>query len=92
MSNIPQEPIINPPSHLKSHMDEVMAALRVKSMALLVHELVHAFTQEKYQLHEFIDALGDYSESLGWEEVTKYLELASTEIVRMRRESGEETR
>ncbi len=89
MSNIPQEPIINPPSHLKSHMDEVMAVLRMKAMNLLVDELVRAFAQEKYQLNEFIDALGDYSESLGWQEVAKHLEIVSTEIVKLRREGGD---
>jgi hypothetical protein len=89
MTDIPQTTLT---SHLKNHMDEVMAALRVKSMNLLVDELIRALAQEKYQLNEFIDALGDYSESLGWEQVTKHLEIASTEIVRLRRENGEEMR
>jgi hypothetical protein len=73
-------------------MDEVMAALRVKAMNLLVEELMCAFAQEKYQFDEFIDALANYTDSLlGWEEVTKYLELASEEVAKIRRESGEKT-
>ena len=93
MTDTPQDLSVTPTSHLTSHMSEVMAGLRMKAMNLLVHELISAFAQEKYQFDEFIDALADYSESLsGWEEVTKCLELASTEIVRLRRESGEETR
>jgi hypothetical protein len=86
MTDIPQTTLT---SHLKNHMDEVMAALRVKSMNLLVDELIRALAQEKYQLNEFIDALGDYSQSLGWQEVTKHLEIVSTEIVKIRREGGD---
>ncbi len=70
-------------------MDEVMAALRMKAMNLLVEELMCAFAQEKYQFDEFIDALADYSQSLGWQEVTKHLEIVSTEIVKIRREGGD---
>ncbi len=93
MSDTPQDLSVTPTSHLTSHMSELMAGLRMKAMNLLVHELICAFAQEKYQFDEFIDALADYSESLsGWEEVTKCLELASTEIVRLRRESAEQAR
>jgi hypothetical protein len=74
-------------------MSEVMAALRVQGMDLLVDELIRALAQENYQFHEFIDALSNYAESLsGWEKVAKYLEFASAEILRIRRENGEETR
>jgi hypothetical protein len=79
-------------SHLKGHLDEVMAVLRVKAMDLLVQELVHSFAQENYRFGEFIDALANYSDSrVGWDEVTKYLELASDEIAKIRREDSEET-
>jgi hypothetical protein len=93
MSDTPQDLSVTPTSHLTSHMSEVMSGLRMKAMNLLVHELISAFAQENYQLDEFIDALADYAESVsGGEEVAKYLELARAEIVRLRRESGEETR
>ena len=74
-------------------MDEVMAAISMRALDALVQELIRAFAQENYQFDEFIDALANYTDSLvGWEEVTKYLELASAEISRIRRESAEQTR
>ena len=92
MSDTPQDPPATQISHLTNYMDEVMAAISMKAMDALVQELVRAFAQENYQFDEFIEALANYTDSLvGWEEVTKYLELASAEISRIRRESGEET-
>jgi len=70
-----------------------MAAISMRALDALVQELIRAFAQENYQFDEFIDALANYTDSLvGWEEVTKYLELASEEVARIRRESGEQTR
>ena len=93
MSDTPQDPPATQLSHLTNYMDEVMAAISMKAMDALVQELVRAFAQENYQFDEFIDALANYTDSLvGWEEVTKYLELASAEISRIRRESAEQTR
>ncbi len=90
MSHISQDPLIIPPSHLRNYMREVMAGLRHQSMDLLVQELLIAFSTESYQFNEFIDALSDYAASqTGWEEVTRYLELASKSIVKIRRESGD---
>jgi hypothetical protein len=91
--NTPQDLSVTPTSHLKTYLDEVMAVLRVQSMNLLVDELIRALAQENYQFHEFIDALSNYAQSLsGWEKVAKNLELASAEILRIRRENGEEIR
>ena len=79
-------------SHLRSHLDEVMSVFRMKVMHLLVEELIRAFAKENYRIDEFIFALGSHTDSLvGWEEVTKYLELASEEIAKIQRKNGEET-
>ena len=79
-----------PPSHLRTYMQEVMAALRQRTMQLLVTELVAAFATQRYQLEEFIDAIADYAASqTGWEEVVKHLELASKSVVKVRRERGD---
>jgi TRAP-type mannitol/chloroaromatic compound transport system substrate-binding protein len=92
MSDTPQDPPATQLSHLTTYMDEVMAAIRMKAMDALVQELVRAFAQENYQFDEFIEALANYTDSLvGWGEVTKYLELASEEVAKIRRESGKET-
>jgi len=80
-------------SHLKGHLDEIMSVLRLKSMDLLVCELICSFAQENYRIDEFIFALANYTDSLpGWQEVTKYLELASQEIPKIRCGNSEETR
>ena len=80
-------------SHLKGHLDEVMAVLRMKAMDLLVQELICSFAQENYRFGEFIDALTNYTDSLvGWDEVTTHLELASEEIAKIRSGNNEETR
>ena len=92
MSDTPQDSSTTQVSHLRSYMNEIMAALRMKAMDVLVEELVRAFAQENYRFDEFIDGLANYTDSLlGWQEVTKYLELASEEVAKIRRESGEET-
>jgi TRAP-type mannitol/chloroaromatic compound transport system substrate-binding protein len=93
MSDTPQKSSTTQLSHLTNYMDEVMAAISMRALDALVQELIRAFAQENYQFDEFIDALANYTDSLvGWEEVTKYLELASEEVARIRRESGEQTR
>jgi TRAP-type mannitol/chloroaromatic compound transport system substrate-binding protein len=90
MSDTPQDPPATQLSHLTNYMDEVMAAIRMKAMDALVQELVRAFAQENYQFDEFIEALANYTDSVvGWEEVTRHLELASEEVARIRRESSE---
>ncbi len=90
MNHIPEEPVINPPSHLRTYVQEAMAGLRQQSMDLLVEELLIAFSTESYQLSEFIDALSNYAASqTGWEEVVKHLELASHSLVKIRREGGD---
>ena len=92
MSDTPQDSSTTQLSHLTNYMDEVMAAISMKAMDALVQELVRAFAQENYRFDEFIDGLANYTDSLlGWEEVTKYLELASEEVAKIRRESSEET-
>jgi hypothetical protein len=79
-------------SHLKGHLDEIMSVLRLKSMDLLLSELVCSFAQENYRIDEFIFALANYTDSLpGWEEVTKYLELAAEQIPKIRSGNNEET-
>ncbi len=89
---MPQDSSTTQISHLATYMDEVMAAIRMRALDALVQELIRAFAQENYQFDEFIEALANYTDSLvGWEEVTKYLELASEEVAKIRRESGKET-
>jgi hypothetical protein len=79
-------------SHLKGHLDEVMAVLRMQSMDALVQQLICSFAQENYRIDEFIFALTNYTDSLpGWEEVTKYLELAAEQIPKIRSGNNEET-
>jgi hypothetical protein len=79
-------------SHLKGHLDEVMAVLRMQSMDALVQQLICSFAQENYRFGEFIFALANYTDSLvGWEEVTKYLELAAEQIPKIRSGNNEET-
>jgi hypothetical protein len=93
MSDTPQKSSTTQLSHLTNYMDEVMAALRVRSMEVLVCELIRAFAEENYRFEEFLYALTIHTESMpGWEEVTRHLELASAEISRIRRESAEQTR
>jgi TRAP-type mannitol/chloroaromatic compound transport system substrate-binding protein len=92
MSDTPQDSSTTQLSHLTNYMDEVMSAIRMRALDALVQELVRAFAQENYQFDEFVEALANYTDSLvGWEEVTKYLELASEEVAKIRRESSEET-
>lgn len=92
MSEIPQDSTDTQLSHLRGHLDEVMAVLRMKVMDLLVQELIHAFAQENYRFDEFIEGLANYTDTLvGWEKVTEHLELASSELAKIRRGSDEET-
>ena len=89
---MPQDSSSTQLSHLTNYMHEVMSAIRMRALDALVQELVRAFAQENYQFDEFVEALANYTDSLvGWEEVTKYLELASEEVAKIRRESSEET-
>jgi hypothetical protein len=86
MSDISPNPEAKVPSHLRDYMSEVMAGLRQQSMDLLVHELMLAFDEQKYNLDEFIDSIAGYAYSQpGWDEVVSYLELASEKISKFRR-------
>ena len=90
MSDIPQAPdsMSEPHSHLKDHMAEVMAAVRIEATELLVKEFMVAFEKEGYRFDEFLDALAGYCYlQPGWGEVVWHLEAASSKMSELRRQS-----
>jgi hypothetical protein len=73
-------------SHLTNSLQEAIAAARSQSMDLLAQELMAALLKENYQLDEFLEGLAGYTDKKpGWEQVTRYLELASEEFSKLKR-------